>query len=106
MQFGSIEAVVAAVQEDANAEVEKIERDLAAAVARARDRGGEVALDLLDFGVRVFLHGRNDGLNRSELHQESPPSEAPGSTTTRGRPGRFWSASIAVGARRSTRSAT
>ncbi len=37
MPFGSIEAVVAAVQEDANGEVENIERDLAAAIARARD---------------------------------------------------------------------
>lgn len=36
MQLGSIEAVVAAIQEDARAEIETIERELAAAVERLR----------------------------------------------------------------------
>ncbi len=53
MPFGSIEAVVAAVQEDANAEVEKIERDLAAAIARARDEDRPLPLVVPDAAARI-----------------------------------------------------
>jgi vacuolar-type H+-ATPase subunit E/Vma4 len=53
MQFGSIEAVVAAVQEDANAEVEKIERDLAAAITRARDEDAGLPVVVPDADPRI-----------------------------------------------------
>jgi vacuolar-type H+-ATPase subunit E/Vma4 len=53
MQFGSIEAVVAAVQEDANAEVEKIERDLAAATARAREEDRRLPVVVPDAEARI-----------------------------------------------------
>lgn len=45
--FGSLEAVVAAIQEDAKAEVERIEHDLADAIARdrAEDAARPVAVD-------------------------------------------------------------
>ena len=53
MPFGSIEAVVAAVQEDANAEVEKVERDLAAAIARARDEDQRLPVVVPDADARI-----------------------------------------------------
>ena len=53
MRLGSIEAVVVALQEDANAEVEKIDRDLAAAVARVREEDAALPVVVSDAETRV-----------------------------------------------------
>ena len=53
MQLGSIEAVVAAVQEDARAEVDQIERDLAAAIARLREEDARVPVVVADAEARL-----------------------------------------------------
>jgi vacuolar-type H+-ATPase subunit E/Vma4 len=50
---GSIEAVVLAVQEDARAEIDKIERDLATAIARLREEYATLPGDLPDAGARI-----------------------------------------------------
>ncbi|MFI5177987.1 MAG: hypothetical protein ACHQO8_05475 [Vicinamibacterales bacterium] len=53
MVFGSIDSVVAAVQEDARAEIEKIDRELSAAVARAREEDAQVPVIVADADARV-----------------------------------------------------
>ena len=53
MRLGSIEAVVVAVQEDANAEIEKIERDVAAAVARLREEDAALPVVVPDAETRL-----------------------------------------------------
>ena len=53
MQFGSIEAVVAAVREDAKEESEKVERDLAAVIARAREEDARFPVVVPDAEARI-----------------------------------------------------
>lgn len=53
MPLGSIEAVVLAVQEDAKAEVEKIERDLATDIARLRQEDAALPVVVPDADARV-----------------------------------------------------
>jgi len=53
MRFGSIEAVVLAVQEDAKAEVEKIEHDLATTIARLREEDALLPVVVPDANGRI-----------------------------------------------------
>ncbi|MBI3403041.1 MAG: hypothetical protein HY048_16635 [Acidobacteria bacterium] len=53
MQLGSIEAVVAAVREDGRAEVEQIERDVAAAIARVREEDARLPVVVADAEARL-----------------------------------------------------
>ena len=53
MQLGSIEAVVAAVQEDAKAEIEKIERDLASTIVRLREDDARLPVVVADADARI-----------------------------------------------------
>jgi vacuolar-type H+-ATPase subunit E/Vma4 len=53
MQLGSIESVLAAVQEDARAENEQIERETAAAIARAREEDARLPVVVADAEARV-----------------------------------------------------
>ena len=53
MRMGSTEAVVVAVQEDAAAEVERIERDVATAVARLRAEDAALPVVVADAETRV-----------------------------------------------------
>ena len=51
--FGSIESVLAAIREDARAEIERIESDAAAAVARLRDEDARSPFVVADADVRL-----------------------------------------------------
>jgi vacuolar-type H+-ATPase subunit E/Vma4 len=53
MQFGSIDSVVLAIQEDAQSEVEKIDRDLAAAIARLREEDAALPMVVPDADARI-----------------------------------------------------
>jgi vacuolar-type H+-ATPase subunit E/Vma4 len=63
MQFGSIEAVVLAVQEDAKADVEKIERDLATTIARLREEDAALPVVVPDANARIAA-ARRQGRDR------------------------------------------
>jgi vacuolar-type H+-ATPase subunit E/Vma4 len=63
MLYGSVEAVVVGVQEDAKAEIEKIERDLATTIARLREEDSRLPVVVADADVRVSA-ARRQGRDR------------------------------------------